>query len=296
MSAVVDIIMRTKDRPILLRRAVTDVLGQSYASWHLILVNDGGDPSVVESVLTPFKSALGDRLTVIHHDRSLGMEAASNAGIRRGSGEFIVIHDDDDSWEPGFLNRTVSVLTNPRAPSMHGVVTRTRRVLERLEADRVVETGRDEFNPDFSYVSLPRMAAGNQFPPISFVFKRVVAERIGLFDESLPVLGDWDFHYRYLLDCDIEVIPETLANYHHRPAIGKGDMNAYGNTVIAGFDRHRYYENILRNKWLREDVRAGRIGKGTLHVEALYSKEADEWFWRVFNLISKKSKKFFGVF
>jgi hypothetical protein len=60
------------------------------------------------------------------------------------------------------------------------------------------------------------MACGNFFPPIAFVFRREVLERIGGFNETLPVLGDWFFNLEFLLEDDIAVLPEPLARYHHR--------------------------------------------------------------------------------
>ena len=48
LDATVGIITRTKDRPVLLKRALESVVNQSYEDWHLVIVNDGGDPVVVE--------------------------------------------------------------------------------------------------------------------------------------------------------------------------------------------------------------------------------------------------------
>ena len=52
-QAAVAIITRTKDRPLLLRRAVESVLGQTHADWVHVIVNDGGDPAAVEQVVAP---------------------------------------------------------------------------------------------------------------------------------------------------------------------------------------------------------------------------------------------------
>jgi glycosyltransferase involved in cell wall biosynthesis len=54
--------------------------------------------------------ASATELRVLHHAHSKGMEAASNAGIHASTGEFVVIHDDDDSWHPDFLRETVDYL------------------------------------------------------------------------------------------------------------------------------------------------------------------------------------------
>ena len=47
----VDIIMRTKDRPIFLERAIKDVIDQSYKNWFLCIVNDGRKAFEVDKIL-----------------------------------------------------------------------------------------------------------------------------------------------------------------------------------------------------------------------------------------------------
>jgi glycosyltransferase involved in cell wall biosynthesis len=40
-----DVIIRTKNRPLFLARALDDVLAQEFSDWHLYVVQDGGDPA-----------------------------------------------------------------------------------------------------------------------------------------------------------------------------------------------------------------------------------------------------------
>ena len=110
------------------------------------------------------------------------------------------------------------------------------------------------------FLWLNLMMKYNQFPPISFVFELKLCKELGGFDSSLPVLGDWDFHLRLMLKRDIWVLPETLAFYHHR----LNSTGSLGNSVIAGVSKHHLYRACLENKWLREDIDAGKNGLGTL--------------------------------
>ena len=79
-------------------------------------MNDGGDPAPVDSLIASRREAFGDRIRVIHNAASKGMEAASNVGLRAASGRYVVIHDDDDSWNPTFLEQTVAYLAKPPGP------------------------------------------------------------------------------------------------------------------------------------------------------------------------------------
>lgn len=261
--ARVAVVTRTKNRTLLLVRAIQSVLGQTYHNWYHVIVNDGGDPDAVRQVLEPHLEAYQGRLNVIDNPISLGMEAASNIGIRACSSEFVVIHDDDDSWEPTFLECCLEFMDSTTVPRLKreygGVITYSLRIIEKMEGDKVRTVTTEPFNTWMAAVSLYRLAASNTFPPISFLFKRQVLDEVGFFREDLPVLGDWDFHLRVCAKYEIGLIPELLANYHHRLSIQSG---VYGNTVIAADAKHRAYENLYRNELLRQDLESGKAGLG----------------------------------
>lgn len=247
------IITRTKDRPILLERAARSVAGQTYRNIRWVVVNDGGDPDPVRGVL---EKSLVDpgRIVFRSHPESLGMEAASNAGIRASTSDLIVIHDDDDSWEPGFLEQSVTFL-NRHKGLYDGVVCHSTHVEEVISGNTVLECGRRPFNNWLDNVQIAEMATGNVFPPISFLFRRALWERLGGFDETLPVLGDWDFNLRFLMEADIGVLPLSLANYHHRSNEGANTDGTYANSDSGSENPHVAFNAILRNRYLRRAAR-----------------------------------------
>ncbi len=252
----VAIITRTKDRPILLRRAAESIGEQTFDDYVWVIVNDGGDREVVAEIVSHFPE---DKLMVIHNLKSVGLEAAANIGLRSRESEYVAIHDDDDTWYPRFLDKTVSYL-DARGPSdmEQGVITYSEKVVEEISGQSVRFIMSDPFNTWMTSVELHRMLVGNTFPPISFLYRRSVHEEIGYFDESLPVLGDWDFNIRFILNHDIGLIREILARYHHRPQASQ----AYSNTVTAGRHMHEHYETVLRNRFLRKDIESGVMGVG----------------------------------
>lgn len=254
----VSVITRTKDRPLLLPRVVDSLARQTVRDFEWIIVNDGGHRACVDETL-----ALADRAGLqaraIHHDHCRGMEAASNTGIAEAGRPFVLIHDDDDSLEPQFMEETLGFLG--QNPHYIGVVTHSYKIVESIEGDRINQLSRHVLNPRLESVDLPLLAMRNQFPPISFVFSREACEQVGKFDEALPVLGDWDFNLRMLLHGDIGLLPRPLANHHHRYETAEGD-EAYGNTVTAGRRRHLEWESRYRHAKLRQDMESGKPGLG----------------------------------
>lgn len=252
----VAVITRTKNRVLLLKRAFKSVSSQTFRDFVWVIVNDGGERAPVEEIAEKARAS-GIEVKVLHHEKSAGMEAASNTGIRSCSSEYIVIHDDDDSWEPAFLERATAFLD--KEPLFAGVITHTTRINEVIKNGIVRTTSQYGFNTWLKSVYLMEMLMVNSFPPISFVYKRSIYDTLGGYDESLPVLGDWDFNIRFLQRADIGVIRERLANYHFRENISDTD-DEYGNTVVAGMEKHARYDAILRNHYFRTDP----AGLGTL--------------------------------
>lgn len=255
------VITRTKNRPLLLPRAAKSVLGQTTKNMVWVVVNDGGARPDVDAVVNDFRTNSDNEVVVVHNETSAGMEAATNIGIAASDSDFIVIHDDDDSWEPGFLSACLAFLQEN--DTYKGVVTLTTTVKEKIEGENIKRLDSRAFNSHLKSVDLSHIAIRNQFPPISFLFSREVYDEVGGFNEDLPVLGDWDFNLRFLMRADIGLVPEYLA-FHHIRVTDPGSEGEYGNTVVSGLGHHLAYESQYRHARYREDVERKEVGLGHL--------------------------------
>lgn len=272
----VAVVTRTKDRGILLRRAARSVATQTFEDFCWVVVNDGGDRAEVDAIVGE-SGIPADRVRIVHNDHSLGMEAASNLGIRQVRSKFVAIHDDDDSWDPSFLEKTVSFLQAQQRSLYSGVVTYSTYVSELIRGDEVVRLGEKPYQHRLKAIDLEAVIQRNLFPPISFVFARAIWEKVGGFDETLPVLGDWLFNLEFLLFGDIGVLPEALAFYHHRDS-EEPVAAEYRNTVVDQMHLHRQYTSIVRNRFMRSNLNQSavsiRLAMQTQAVEPLSAKHA----------------------
>jgi GT2 family glycosyltransferase len=264
--AAIAIITRTMDRPMFLERALASVAAQTFHDYIHVIINDGGDNEIIKETIARARCNHA-RVRLINGVVNRGMEAASNLAIRNSDSDFIVIHDDDDSWEPEFLAKTVAFLDGKEGKLYGGVIAKSTYVSEEVTPDGIVVHGRDVYNGWVENVHLMEMAIGNFFPPIAFVFRREIWDRLGGYNEDYPVLGDWDFNLRFLIEADIAVLPERLANYHHRD---RGDVTTFGNSVIAGRSKHLEYSSIVRNNLVRSLVARGHPAAATLAGVGLY--------------------------
>jgi glycosyltransferase involved in cell wall biosynthesis len=120
---LVTVVIPTRDRPVMLRRAVESVVAQTHRPIELIIVDDGS--------IHPARTRLvRDDLAmiVIRHDRPRGPGAARNAAIAHASGEFVLFLDDDDYLLPDRLFRAVDEIGTCRMHAMGSTAERVRFV------------------------------------------------------------------------------------------------------------------------------------------------------------------------
>ncbi len=253
------VVMRTYERPVMLARALASVQGQTFADWHLVVVNNGGNVATVDSVVRVAQQRTQPgNITVLHLPDRVGMEEASNQGLGATDSEFFVIHDDDDSWNPTYLEVAVSALKNN--PAATAVLTGVYRVHETYKNQKMWPVHIEKFPLNEERLTYEGMIGGNTFPPIAALFRRAVVQKVGLYDPSLPVLGDWEFNLRAVREGPFVFIPQRLANYHTRTPESE---SAAGNSIIVGEDLHQKIRFQLQEKWSREPLIDG-VNKGEL--------------------------------
>lgn len=261
------VVMRTFERPVLLARALASVRAQTHPNVEVAVVNNGGDPSVVDAVVET--SGL-EAVRVLHLSDRLGMEAASNAALDGAVCDFFAIHDDDDAWHPRYLESTVAALSS-RVDAV-AAVTGVVRVHETMQGSRVWPVREEQMPLDEGRLTLRGMIGHNPFPPIAALFRAELLSRVGRFDESLPVLGDWEFNLRAVEAGPFLFLPDVLARYHTRTP--ESDVSS-GNSITVGVDLHRSVKKQLQDRWLAQPAVNG-VNKGELSVRAEAAIEAEE--------------------
>ncbi|MEV7606299.1 glycosyltransferase family 2 protein [Paenarthrobacter sp. NPDC089322] len=270
-GARVTIVTRTKNRPIFLARALDDIFSQTFQDFEVVIVNDGGNPADVDRLTSQRADSERSRITTLHHAESVGMEAASNAGIKAGAGEFIVIHDDDDFWAPTFLESAVDYLEDPAHSAESGVMVRTEIVIEEVTEGRIEPVRREIFWADMRQITLADMLKINRAVPISFLYRRSLHDAIGYFDENLPVVGDWEFHLRVLSHSPVGFLDgEPLAFWSQRPDSQGHD----GNSIFAQASEHAEYDALVRDSHLRDDLAKGGLG-GLLYLTRVLAEQEE---------------------
>lgn len=255
-AARVRVIMRTHERPALLARALDDLLAQTYTGWELVVLNHRGDRAELDSVIAPRAERFPHDWRVVDTDHPIGRDAIIGLGAVDAHAEFIAVHDDDDTWAPSFLARTVAWLDE--RPDDVAVAVATDIVKERVDEDGIVVLDQQPIRPPFARVSLFDLLHASHIPPIGYLFRRTAIEAVGGFDDSLSVLGDWDLVLRLACAGPIGYLDdETLAYWRQRP-LSEGSLS---NSVIGDLDLHRRTDRDLRDRALRQYVERNGVGE-----------------------------------
>jgi len=259
------VVTRTKNRPLLLERALQSIDKQTYEDYHHVVLNDGGDKKVVEDLI---KKHPNKRRTVIHNSESVGLTKALNQAIRHTDSEYVFILDDDDTWASERLEVTIKHLDETGSK---GAVCVMDRVIEEIDGDKIRLISTDRWREDIHHISLYEQCLDNHMTNGCFAYRREVYEELNGYDEKLEVAEDWDFGLRFLLKYDVDFIrtKDALHFYHHRPKQG-GDS---GNSVFAGVEAHNDALNKIMNKYLRDDLDKGRFGLGYIINSLKYEQK-----------------------
>lgn len=105
MNEKITIYIPTKNRMLLLQKAIESVIQQTYENWELIVVNDGSTDDT--AVFLDKLASENVKVKVIHHIESQGACVSRNDAIFSATGEFITGLDDDDEFTPDRLTKFI---------------------------------------------------------------------------------------------------------------------------------------------------------------------------------------------
>jgi len=224
---LVSVIVRTKDRPVLLANALRSVADQTYANIEIVVVNDGG-----EDVREVVDTAAGSiPATYIAHERGKGRAAAANAGLKAARGRYLNFLDDDDVFLPDHVETLVSYLTAGNEKVAYSSVL---SVYFTGPVERPEHRAREEvvfnleFDPDI-------LLFQNYIPLMSVLFSRDVLSKAGDFSEEMDLFEDWDFWIRVSRHFPFHHIDRITAEYRF-----------YGVSDAEGAHREKYrYDSAL---------------------------------------------------
>jgi glycosyltransferase involved in cell wall biosynthesis len=200
----VSVVIATRDRPRLLRRAIDSVIAQRHDHHvEIVVVFDRSEPD--HSLEREFGPADGNlRVVVTGNGRSPGLAGARNSGIDKASNTWIALCDDDDEWLPGKLQAQFEALA--ATPEARAACT---GILVHYEG---IDTARMPDQALLTFDGFLRDRMTEVHPSSWLVHKDTLLDEIGLVDEDIPgsYAEDYDLFLRTARVCPIAVAPQPL--------------------------------------------------------------------------------------
>ncbi|MCU1245076.1 MAG: hypothetical protein JWN02_986, partial [Acidobacteria bacterium] len=218
------VIVRTKDRPALLKEALASIRSGGYPA-EIVIVNDGGAAPAVDGV------------TLIEHATSRGRSEAMNAGVRAAASPYIAFLDDDDLFYPEHLPVLARAADgSPRMAWYSDAISAFLRVgpSGALETEKQLRLFGDDFDPE-------RLLIDNYIPLPTLLVRREDYLAVGGFDPEFDLFEDWDFLIRLARRGPFVHVPRVTCEIRH---IAGGDS-----IVLAAPEGSPRFREAKRQIW-----------------------------------------------
>lgn len=201
MLSLVSVVIPMYNRERTIQRAVDSVLNQTYKNIEVLVVDDGSTDNSVQ-MLDKYNNDV--RVKVFCQETNQGANAARNRGIREAKGEYIAFHDSDDEWLPEKIEKQLKYMKEKQLAVSFCAFKRYHN-----DAVQIIPDISKELTSQNIRKKLKR---GNIIGTPTLVIHRKVIENVGMFDEEMPRLQDYEYVIRIARKYDIGFINEVLIN------------------------------------------------------------------------------------
>lgn len=195
----VSIIVPTYNRANLIERSINSLLNQSYSNFEIIVVDDGSSDNTQE-VIESFNE---DKIKYYKHELNKGTPCAMNTGIKNSMGEFIAFQGSDDEWLPNKLEKEM-VIFKESSEDVGVVYSGIWYIKKNKKASKIYTKN------DIKGNIHEELLKGNFVNGLSVV-RKICFQKVGVFDEELPNLEDWELYIRISKEFSFKYVDETLS-------------------------------------------------------------------------------------
>ena len=242
MSPEISVIIPTYNRASMVVEAVESVLAQEVVDFELIVIDDGSTDET-EARLSIYGSSLK-----YYQQENKGVSSARNRGLELSTAPLVAFLDSDDLWLPSKLK----IQHNYMAEHPEIQVCQTEEIWWRNGRRVNPKKHHEKPSGDIFQRSLDLCLVS----PSAVMMRRELFEKVGYFDEELPMAEDYDLWLRVAVDNPVPLIAEPLVIKRggHQDQLSK----------VPAIDRYRI-------KALEKLLDSGRL-----------SPEQYEWTWQAF--------------
>jgi len=228
-------------------RTLQSVLGQTYPSFEVVVVDDGSTDGSAEVV----RAIEDGRIRLIEKENG-GVCSARNRGIMESKYDYVAFLDADDCYDSEFLAEQVKLIEEFPNAAMWGVnfaELYEGKLIHRLPTGLPV--GYRGIVSD--YFTMPGRVS-DLFCSSSVVIRKSAFDVAGMFDERIRYSEDIDMWYRIILSFPVVFYDRYLAYYYYdaenramnRPVQLKYFLPYYVDKYDVYRERRDFYRFIYR--------------------------------------------------
>ena len=260
--APVSVVIRTRNRPALLREALESLRRQTARPRQVVVVNDGG--ASPREATDAFRDAFA--LVLEEPRQRQGRSAAANRGVALATEPLIAFLDDDDLCFPDHLATLARAQREGPEPTVYAdAVT----VVYGPGADgweprvRALQYSLD-YDPDY-------LLYANYIPIHTLLLPRELYRKVGGFDESLEYSEDWDFLIRLSAEAPMRHVRAVTCEYRVFEAAASDPNHAAAGSGAFQDARRKIFERYAAR---RTDAGLGRVlDRMRAQVAAWYDRD-----------------------
>ena len=225
----ISVVIPTLNRINTLQRALDSVINQTYKPAEIIVVDNGSSDGTLKFLREQYP-----KITILTENK-IGVSSARNKGIKKSINQWIALLDSDDAWHPRKLEIQTSMLDSALKEynliHTDEVWVRNNKHINQMKKHK--KQGGYIFERCLSLCCIS---------PSSVLFKKNILDKVGLFDESLPVCEDYDMWLKICSSEEVLFAQDKLTYKYggHKDQLSKS---------YWGMDRFRIksIENIIKN-------------------------------------------------
>lgn len=192
--------------------AIESVLAQDYADFELVIIDDNSTDDTAK-IVCRFRDP---RIRFLQNAVNLGPQENWNRCLSEARGRYFKLLPQDDLLSPECLTKQVAILDQDVAQRL-ALVFCARTIID--SGDRpIMARGLSEgrtgvINAQVLIRQCVRRGTNLIGEPGAVMFRRQLANSVGLFDASIPYVLDLDYWFRLLLNGDSYYSEEVLASF-----------------------------------------------------------------------------------
>ncbi len=262
MSSI-SVAVPTAGRPDYLRASLQSILAQTLPPDEIVVSEDGADPRTAEVVEEAARAGIPLRL--YRNVPPLLQRGNRQQAFELTHGDYVAMLDDDDEWEPEFLERVAAVFdAHPECGFVsadHWVIDETGARLRRGTEEASKRFGRSSMAAGVYSDVLLRHLREKPFALGATLFRRSALEAVGFFPEHSGTACDYGLFVELgVARAKAYYLPERLGRYRVH------DGQITHDRVLPGLDVTRVLEEIHQGGHLDREERELAASRYRLQV------------------------------